>query len=378
MIFPKEALEILDILKKHGYEGFFVGGCVRDRLLKIESYDFDICTNAKPEQIKLAFKNFQIIDIGKKLGTILIKKNNLSYEITPYRLEADYQNHRHPNKIFFSDNVRDDIKRRDFTINAICYNQEKGLIDYYNGQNDLKNKIIKTVENPYRRFKEDSLRILRALRFKSKLNFKIEKETLNAMEKLAPNLKVLSTYRISDEFLKILMGKYCLKVLEENKNILEHIFKIEACDKKITKFNDAKKRLAYFLSFQKRPKTILKKINMSKKDKDFILEIIKVTKISFLEEKYFIKHLNLNKNVDEILDFFSIYYDKNLCTLYESLKHRIVKKLEINGNDILELGYKKEDINKIKKKLINLINKESLNNEKKVLLNYLNKSDKVL
>ena len=165
---------IFDNLINNGYKCFIVGGCVRDYLMNKTPNDIDFATNATPNQIKECFKDYNVIETGIKHGTLTILINHIPFEITTYRKDGKYLDNRHPESVDFVTNLKDDLERRDFTINAIAYNSKIGFIDYFNGIEDIKNKIIRCVNNPEDRFSEDALRILRALRFSSTLDFEIE------------------------------------------------------------------------------------------------------------------------------------------------------------------------------------------------------------
>ena len=208
----KGAIDILKIFNRNGYEAYFVGGCVRDYLLGEEFSDIDITTNALPEEVKKVFR--KSIDTGIQHGTVTILVNGDSYEVTTFRTEEDYTNHRSPEKVEFVSNLREDLDRRDFTINAMALDYKGKLFDYHNGDNDLSSKIIRTVNNPNERFYEDALRMLRAFRFSSKLGFEIENNTLDAIKKNAELIKFVSIERIVNEFKKLLAGKGNLKSLE--------------------------------------------------------------------------------------------------------------------------------------------------------------------
>ena len=217
---PKGANNLINILISKGYDAHLVGGCVRDSILNKKPHDWDICTSATPDKMREIFRNFKIVDIGSKYGTLSIYSADNFYECTTYRKEENYADGRHPNKITFS-NLNSDLSRRDFTINAIAYNPYSTFIDPYNGISDIKNKIIKSVGNPDRRFKEDGLRILRAIRFQSQLGFSIEEATKDSMNKLFPIVyNNISQERKRDELCKILTGKYVEKALIENKEII--------------------------------------------------------------------------------------------------------------------------------------------------------------
>ena len=216
---PKELLFIIKTLEENKFEAFIVGGCVRDCLLNITPKDWDICTNARPLEIKKIFSNFSLNTIGIKYGTVIVNINNLNFEITTYRRELTYQNNRKPQKIVFLNKLNDDLYRRDFTINAMAYNPITGIIDPFNGRNDLKSQIISFVGNPFDKAKEDSLRILRGIRFKSTYRFNVEENTKKAMFQNSYLLKFLSSERICSEFLKILNGKYAKKSLSSFKSI---------------------------------------------------------------------------------------------------------------------------------------------------------------
>lgn len=203
-IISDELMDLFNILNS-SYESYFVGGAVRDMILGYSINDYDITTLATPDEIRETLHMYKTIDIGGYLGTVLARTENFSVDITPFRIEGEYKNYRKPEEVIFSKDVRDDIKRRDFTINAILYNGE--FIDYVGGIEDLKNKIIRAIGDPEERIKEDALRILRAVRFASKYDFEIEDGLKSAIISNVSLLKNISYERIRDEFVKILLDK---------------------------------------------------------------------------------------------------------------------------------------------------------------------------
>lgn len=210
---PVNVKQILSIFQNEGYEAYIVGGCVRDSLLNREINDWDICTSAKPEQMVEICKkmNLKYVPTGLKHGTITILISNVGYEVTTFRIDGDYSDNRHPNNVEFTSNLREDLSRRDFTINAMAYNEFAGLIDPFLGYEDLKNKIIKCVGNPKDRFKEDALRMMRAVRFSCQLGFVLNEDVFNSITILNENIKYISKERIRDEFCKILISNNAVK-----------------------------------------------------------------------------------------------------------------------------------------------------------------------
>ncbi|OOM09121.1 CCA tRNA nucleotidyltransferase [Clostridium saccharobutylicum] len=202
---PEDVKYILNKLNNNGYEAYIVGGCVRDSLLKKKPKDWDITTKAKPEQVIELFE--KVILTGIKHGTVTVVINKEGYEVTTYRTDGQYEDNRHPKKVKFVTSLKEDLARRDFTINAMAYNEENGLIDYFEGIEDLSKKIIKTVGNPNKRFNEDALRMLRAIRFSAQLDFEIEESTIDAIKHLRNNIENISKERIREEFNKILIYK---------------------------------------------------------------------------------------------------------------------------------------------------------------------------
>lgn len=206
------AINILEKFNEAGYEAYFVGGCVRDYLLNDDFSDIDITTNALPDEVKKIFR--KSIDTGIQHGTVTILINGDSFEVTTFRTEDDYIDHRTPEKVEFVSDLKEDLDRRDFTINAMALDSKGELYDYHCGEKDLRNKIIKTVNNPNERFFEDALRMLRAFRFSSKLGFEIEENTLKAIKNNAELIKFVSIERIVNEFRKLLTGKGNKRSLE--------------------------------------------------------------------------------------------------------------------------------------------------------------------
>lgn len=220
---PKDVKLILSKLNDHKYEAYIVGGCVRDSLLGLDPHDWDICTSALPEQIVEVFNGYRVIPTGLKHGTVTVIVNDSQYEITTYRVDGEYEDNRHPKEVSFTNSLKDDLSRRDFTINAMAYNPSVGLIDYFNGQDDLDRKIIKCVGNPNKRFNEDALRILRSLRFSSTYGFYIEKETNNAIRQNVNLLNNISNERIQNELCKIILGDNALEVLMNYSDVISTI-----------------------------------------------------------------------------------------------------------------------------------------------------------
>ncbi|SHJ79661.1 CCA tRNA nucleotidyltransferase [Tepidibacter formicigenes] len=205
---PDEVKIILSILSDNNYEGYIVGGCVRDSLLKKEAKDWDITTNAKPKEVIMLFeKKYKVVPTGLKHGTVTIIINNQNFEVTTYRIEGEYIDNRRPDRVEFTNNIKEDLKRRDFTINAMAYNDYLGLYDPFLGIEDLKDKKIKCVGSPKERFEEDALRILRGVRFATQLNFCIDNNTASAMRLKGYLLNNISKERVRDELCKILFSK---------------------------------------------------------------------------------------------------------------------------------------------------------------------------
>ena len=209
---PTQVEYLLNKLMDAGFEAYIVGGCVRDKLLGHIPSDWDICTNAKPEQIKEVFKNHKTIDTGIQHGTVTVvcrtpnPSYTAAYEITTYRTDGEYSDHRHPDSVSFVPDLIEDLSRRDFTINAMAYSPRDGFIDPFNGFKDLENRVIRCVGDPSRRLEEDALRIMRAIRFSLRYRSEISTRTLSAMKKNMKLLKTVSKERISEELTKILLS----------------------------------------------------------------------------------------------------------------------------------------------------------------------------
>ena len=203
---PKYVKYIIETLEQNGYEAYAVGGCVRDSILGREPNDWDITTSADPYEVKKLFSH--TIDTGLQHGTVTIMLEHVGYEVTTYRIDGDYEDSRHPKEVTFTKSLEEDLKRRDFTVNAMAYNDRDGLIDLFHGMDDIQKKVIRCVGNAEERFTEDALRIMRAVRFSAQFGYEIELETKKAIVKLAPNLKNISAERIREELIKLLVSDH--------------------------------------------------------------------------------------------------------------------------------------------------------------------------
>lgn len=201
---PKDVVFIIKTIEEAGYEAYAVGGCIRDSLLNKQPGDYDITTSAEPYEIKKLFR--RTIDTGIEHGTVTVMLKKTGYEITTYRIDGKYEDSRHPSEVKFTRSLNEDLKRRDFTINAMAYNPKSGLIDPFGGQEDMERKRIRCVGDPVERFSEDALRMMRAVRFSAQLGYDIDSETLSAIKKLAPSIGRISAERIQTELVKLLLS----------------------------------------------------------------------------------------------------------------------------------------------------------------------------
>lgn len=206
LILPENVSRIIDTLMRAGYEAYAVGGCIRDSLLGREPKDWDITTSASPAEVKALFP--KTVDTGIAHGTVTVLLNREGFEVTTYRVDGTYEDSRHPKEVTFTPDLNEDLKRRDFTINAMAYNDTHGLIDAFDGAGDLDRKIVRCVGDPKERFSEDALRMMRAVRFCAQLGFTVEEQTRSAICALAPTLKKISAERIQSELVSLLMSDH--------------------------------------------------------------------------------------------------------------------------------------------------------------------------
>lgn len=216
MKIPENVNRIVETLQNSGHEAYIVGGCVRDMILEREPDDWDITTSAKPLQVKALFR--RTIDTGIKHGTVTVMIGDDGYEVTTYRMDGEYEDHRHPKEVLFTPDLKEDLCRRDFTINAMAYNPQTGLVDEFHGMRDLKRKVVRCVGEPKERFGEDALRMLRGIRFAGQLGFELEPDTFCAITEKAPTLVNVSAERIRTELTKLLVseGSKCLLLAVES------------------------------------------------------------------------------------------------------------------------------------------------------------------
>ena len=396
---PPKVRYIINKIYENNYEAYIVGGCVRDAILGFEPNDYDITTSASPNTIQEIFKDFKCIETGIEHGTVSVVIEDEIFEITTYRIEGEYKDHRRPDKVDFTDRLEEDLKRRDFTINAMAYNEKKGLIDLFGGKEDLNNKIIKTVGNPYDRFNEDGLRMIRAIRFSSKLNFTIEKETLKAIYDKSFIINNISLERITDEFTKIILSdkpeniKYLfetklLKYLnisnEDNIDKLTQFYNEIVILKKINK--NLEKRLALLDYIVEKNnincKSFCNELIYSKKiikNHNIILTLLKNIEIDHLNKVEIKKILSgVDRNLlEEYLDISRIIYDKEkkvdeiidiLSEIEENNECYIIKNLKVNGRDIMSLGYKNKEVGEVLNYLLEIVIEDYTLNKKDVLI----------
>lgn len=425
------AKKAIERLYARGYEAYLVGGCVRDTLMGTPVNDFDVTTSALPEETMAAFSDMRTIPTGLKHGTVTILIDGEPIEITTFRSDGDYSDHRHPETVSFSRKLEDDLCRRDFTVNAMAYSDQRGLIDLYGGRDDLEKGIIRAVGEPERRFTEDALRILRALRFASQKCFSIEPETEKAIRKCLPLLAYVSAERVFTELKKLLMGKGALDVLLRYPDVItvivpalapsvgfdqknpHHIYDVYTHTAHAVAFSpyDEKLRLAALLHDVGKPETFSEKdgighfyghtdaslvlaektllgLKCDNLTKSEVLTLIKYhdpvieptekavkRALSRLGKPMLLKLLEL-KSADNLAQAPSCrerlaQYEKIRLIIAEIEKRNdcfTLKDLKINGDTLISLGVPKgKEIGRILNELLSLVMDGTLKNEKEAL-----------
>ncbi|MCL2773439.1 MAG: CCA tRNA nucleotidyltransferase [Oscillospiraceae bacterium] len=366
------AVKILQILESQGFQAYIVGGAVRDILMRQTPHDYDICTDALPPQIKDIFGSlgFKTVLVGEKYGTVQIliptsgRENGEFFEVTTFRTDNEYIDGRHPESVNFSKNIADDLKRRDFTVNAMSCSVDSGgiitVIDIFGGQSDIKNKVVRAVGDPCERFSEDALRMIRAVRFSAKLGFEIEESTKSAICNLAGKISLVSKERISIEAEKILLSDNPEKFLDlSDLNLLKYFMPL--LDEKIKqnqsgKINRVKflekdfcVRFAALFDIYSANADELKKLRMKNSDIKNITKIVSAVSIikinsDFLKSKIFLKRIlrDFGKYVsDSALNIADILYNINALGIMREIESNDepykLSDLKINGDDIINM-----------------------------------------
>ena len=374
IILPNDTEFILNRLSESGYEAFVVGGCVRDYILNITPNDWDICTNAIPDEISKCFSDFKLITTGIKHGTVGVIINGNVAEITTYRCDGQYFDNRHPQQVKFSTSLKTDAERRDFTVNAMAYNDEKGLIDYFGGIDDINKRIIRCVGTPDERFNEDALRILRAIRFSSKLGFGIEEETAKSIHKNKVLLTNISAERIRVEFEGIINGVNAAKVFSEYSDVFK-VFIPELSSENHFTFNydTPELRRAYFYSHFNNSKEIMLRLRYSNAEISAVEAVKNYRTDKFVNSKPFVKKMLRKIGKENLINYIKLKYpDSNtkiIKLITESSKECYrPEQLDISGNDLIQLGYKGKEIKEKLEFLLATVINEDCKNKKDNLL----------
>ena len=441
MLFVPEKAEIIfELLQTKGFECFLVGGCVRDMIMGIEPHDIDITTNATPDEVKAVFSDFHTLDIGIKHGTVTVMNDGEPVEITTYRKESTYSDGRHPDAVTFSKNINDDLSRRDFTSNAIAYSPSVGIVDPFSGMDDIENKILRCVGNPVERFEEDSLRILRGLRFASVLGFSIDKATEEAMYSCRELINIVSPERIFTEISKLICGKNAGKIISRYSDILavalpeikdmkgfeqhnfHHIYDVLNHTAKVVDsvhpavdlrfaalFHDCGKPdcfsidengVGHFYSHAsisgRKAEEALTRLRCDNATKDKVVKLVKIhdtpiepdsktvkKKLQKYGEEIFFDLIKLQRADNMGLSPEFLYRQETYDKLEEIARQVIeenqcfsLKDLAVGGRDMISLGLKGKDIGTALDELLKAVIEEKCNNDKESLMLYYHKNVK--
>ena len=369
---PDYVNKVVNTLKEHGYEAFVVGGAVRDAVLGSVPDDWDVTTNAMAEQVKECFDRH--FDTGIKHGTVTVVMDKKPVEVTTYRIDGEYRDNRRPESVNFTSDIKEDLKRRDFTVNAMAYNDESGLVDLYGGAEDLKNKIIRCVGDADRRFNEDALRILRAIRFAARLGFKVEEKTFNSIKKNRHLLKNISEERIQTELIKMLMTNDDLHLLFESGVAEVIIPEVNFADITLNVPVDKELKLSALLYNVVDARNFFNRLKFDKNTKNNVLKILECSRKDIEKTDYEVKKL-LNAYgeviVEKTLTLLEAYgtQTSKLKEIFDRVKNEpySVNHLAVDGNDVINLGICGREIGRVMNELMDMVMKNPCINSKEKL-----------
>lgn len=379
---PKEVEFILNTLNNKGHEAFVVGGCVRDSIMGIKPHDWDITTSAEPTEVTEIFEKekFKVLPTGIKHGTVTVMVNNEGFEITTFRIDGEYKDGRRPSDISFTKSIKEDLARRDFTINAIAFNPTDGLIDPFGGINDINDGIIRAVGDAKKRFEEDGLRILRAVRFCAKLNFKIDIDTAISMLVCSHNLDNVSMERKRDELIKILLADNPSSINTFIGFSIINTFLPEFCEA-LHSIDKSKKNLSIRLAMMFHDcdtDTVQEELTRLRIDKRTIKQVVALVKhmvnvpTTEIEIRKILSDVGGN-NFINLINIWEVEFDRlNIKFMFNDIIERgdcvTLKQLAIKGNDLVAMGVEGKNIKSTLEKLLNIvIENPSLNVKEKLL-----------
>ena len=385
---PDYVQNLITELEENDYEAYVVGGAIRSALLHVEIHDYDLTTNALPQEMKQVFQKYRTIETGIQHGTLTVVSDHNPVEITTYRTDKSYLDHRHPDAVTFTRSLEEDCKRRDFTINALCYNKKTGLKDFFHGLDDLQNKTLRCIGDPDKRFDEDALRILRALRFAARLNFTIEENTAQAIHKNKALLDVISKERIHEELNGLLQAHDIKDTFLNYQDVFAQIIpaiKEYTPEQYAAAVEDMQKaetisnvRMALFLQFLSDPRSVLNDLKYSNADTKTILILLKTKKVSVqnkAETKYFLK--DYEPWMDDILAYHNAKGENTTRwkTYIKEIKDKqepyTLKQLAVTGKDLKQIGLKGKEIKETLDSLLQKVIEEKIPNTKEALLQNL-------
>lgn len=378
----KSAEFVLARLNKAGFSAFLVGGSVRDFLMGKAPHDFDVTTSATPEEMLEIFSDTTTFKTGISHGTVGVHKDGENIEVTTFRADGEYLDHRHPEKVSFSRELADDLSRRDFTVNAMAYSENEGIVDLFRGREDIEKRIIRCVGNPERRFDEDALRILRALRFSSTLDFSIEEDTSKAVFLKKDLLTFVSRERIAEEVIKLLSGIGAPRVLRDYHEVFEVIFEGLSRDGLFESIERVgpEYRLAVFFAFSKDYERDIISMKLPKPLRNKLISVEKAFKNGIPDSEEEIKSLvsQIGKDISETLLSVTVAINgeseatKTLSRVLSSGEVISFSELEITGGDIVALGVPpSSDVGKLMREIYEEVLSGSLLNDKKAIIERL-------
>ena len=379
---PAPVAELLARLKQAGFSAYAVGGCVRDSLLGMEPHDWDICTSALPEQMQEVFSGYRTVETGLKHGTLTVIADHLPYEVTTFRIDGDYTDHRHPDSVIFVDDLTRDLARRDFTVNAMAWSPDAGLQDPFGGQQDLSAKIIRCVGEPEQRFDEDALRILRALRFAAVLDFTLDGPTAEAVHHSRERLQNVSAERMTAELVKLLCGPGVTDILISFDDVFRVILPELTIDETTARAVGRTVpvpvlRLAQLLrNTGDRAGKALDHLRLPAKTRETVEALVQNQNVPLAADRKTLTHL-LNRFGPDLLRLLIALQDTDgsagpIRTALDSLLNERpayrVRDLAVSGTDLMALGFDGPAVGRTLQDLLERVMDETLPNEKDALL----------